>query len=149
MSAERGDSTGALAVRLVYVSTRLGRLGIIPQNILRFVFGVEFPPSTRVGTGLDLRHGARGLVVHDRSVIGNNVVLHHNVTLGARRSGGSAPTLGDGVHVGAGAAILGEVTIGAGATVGAGAIVLTDVPAGAIAVGNPATIRTGTRGFES
>lgn len=138
-----------MAVRLFYLSKRLGRLGVVPQNVLRFVFSVEFPRSTQVGEGLDLRHGARGLVVHDKSIIGSNVVLHHNVTLGARRSGGPAPTLGDEVHVGAGAAILGGITIGAGASIGANAVVLTDVPAGAIAVGNPARILTGTGGFDS
>lgn len=136
-----------MAVRLFYLSVKLGRLGVIPQNVLRFVFGVEFPRSTRVGRGLDLRHGARGLVVHDRSIIGDNVVLHHNVTLGARRSGGPAPTICDEVHVGAGAAILGGITVGARASVGANAVVLTDVPEGAIAVGNPARIVAGSGGF--
>ena len=134
-------------MRLFYLSAKLGRVGVVPQNVLRFVFGVELPRSTRVGSGLDLRHGARGLVVHDRSVIGNDVVLHHNVTLGARHSGGPAPTLADGAHVGAGAAILGDVTVGAGATVGANAVVLSDVPPGAVAVGNPARIVGGSGGF--
>lgn len=142
MGANQTDKTGAVVARLVYASRGRGVLSKVPQLLLRFAFGVEFPPGTVVGAGLDLPHGARGLVVHDRSVIGNDVTLHHNVTLGARRASGPAPVLEDEVNVGAGAAVLGGITVGKGSTIGANAVVLTDVPSGAVAVGNPARIIT-------
>lgn len=140
MVAEHGDKTGAAATRLFYASQRPGIQGKISQLVLRFAFGVELPRETRVGSNLDLPHGARGLVVHQKAIIGNDVTLHHNVTLGTRRGGGPAPTLEDGVNVGAGAAVLGGITIGSGATVGANAVVLVDVPPRGIAVGNPARV---------
>ena len=51
------------------------------------------------------------------------------------------PVIGDGVFVGAGARILGDITVGHGCSVGANAVVLTDVPAGMTAVGVPAAVR--------
>lgn len=140
MAAEHGDKMATTVANLFYASTRIGALGKIPQMILRFVFGVELPRRLQCGERIDLPHGARGLVVHGRAVIGDDVTLHHNVTLGASRGGGPAPTLESGVEVGCGAAILGGITIGKGATIGANAVVLHDVPAGAVAVGNPARI---------
>ena len=47
-------------------------------------------------------------------------------------------TLGDGVHVGAGAVIVQEIHIGAQAVIGAGAVVTANVPAGATVFGVPA-----------
>ena len=46
--------------------------------------------------------------------------------------------LEDGVYVGSGAKILGNITLGAHSKVGANAVVLEDVPAHATAVGLPA-----------
>lgn len=111
------------------------------------VFGAEIPLGTQIGPGLALPH-CRGLVVHAAAAIGPGSTLRHNVTIGVRRSGESAPgvpRLGRGVDVGAGAQILGDIEIGAGARIGAGAIVLCDVPEGGIAVGNPARVITPTR----
>ena len=50
--------------------------------------------------------------------------------------------IGRGVFIGARAIILKGVTIGDRAIIGAGAVVSQDVPPGAIAVGNPAIIKT-------
>jgi serine O-acetyltransferase len=76
-----------------------------------------------------------GIVVHQGTKIGNDVVIGHQVTLGGRDLTGAAPDVEDGVYIGAGAKILGGVRIGRGATVGANAVVTKDVPAGATVVG--------------
>jgi len=67
--------------------------------------------------------------------------LHH-VTLGGTGAveGDRHPKICDGVLIGAGAIILGNITIGAGAKIGAGSIVLIDVPPHTTAVGNPARL---------
>ncbi|MFF8187455.1 serine O-acetyltransferase [Microbacterium sp. NPDC016588] len=140
MVAQNGDKTGALAVKIFYSSKSSRRLGKLHQLVLRFVFGVELPPETTVGKGLDLPHGARGLVVHQGAVLGDYVTLHHNVTIGTRRPGGEAPTLGNNVSVGSGAAVLGSIYVGDGASIGSNSVVLIDVPAGGVAVGNPARV---------
>jgi serine O-acetyltransferase len=76
-----------------------------------------------------------GIVIHSNSRIGEDVVIGHQVTLGGRDLTGAAPSLEDGVYVGAGAKVLGGVRVGRGATVGANAVVTKDVPAGVIVVG--------------
>lgn len=107
---------------------------------VEWLLGVELPAKTSVGAGLRLYHG-QGLVVHDGSIIGRNVVLRQNTSIGVRGEGETAaPVLGDGVDVGANVAIIGPVLVGAGVTIGAGSVVVDNVPAGAVAVGNPARV---------
>ncbi|MFC1453219.1 serine O-acetyltransferase [Verrucomicrobiota bacterium] len=89
------------------------------------------------GPGLVLIH-SDGIVVNSSVRGGRDVKLEHQVTIGAEK--GAAPTLGNGVFIGAGAKIVGGVSIGDGAKVGANAVVLRDVPAGATAVGVPARV---------
>ena len=88
-----------------------------------------------------------GVVIGQTSVVGDDVTLYQNVTLGGLSGGGPSghagrrhPAVGDGVTIGAGATILGDIAIGAGARIGANAVVLQTVPAGATAVGVPARI---------
>jgi len=78
-------------------------------------------------------------VIHKEVVIGSNVTICQNVTVGGRGKAG-APVIEDNVFIGAGACVLGPVRIGNGARIGANAVVLADIPAGAVAVGIPARI---------
>jgi len=89
------------------------------------------------GPGFVLVHSL-GVVINTSVKGGRNVVIEHQVTIGAEK--GLSPVLGDDVFIGAGAKILGAVTIGNGAKVGANAVVLDDVPAGATVAGIPARI---------
>jgi serine O-acetyltransferase len=76
-----------------------------------------------------------GIIIHRSTVIGEDVIIGHQVTMGGRDLTETAPQVGDGVYIGAGAKILGAVRIGRGATVGANAVVTKDVPAAATVVG--------------
>ncbi|CAM5468230.1 serine O-acetyltransferase EpsC [Streptomyces abikoensis] len=100
--------------------------------------GVDIHPGARVGRRLFIDHAA-AVVIGEDAVIGDDVTLYHQVTLGAvgwwrdrRRLPGERrhPTLGDRVVVGAGASVLGPVRIGDDSLIGAHALVTTDVPAG-------------------
>lgn len=81
-----------------------------------------------------------GVVIGETAVVGDDVTLFHNTTLGGRSMshGKRHPTLGDRVVVGAGAKVLGAVWIGDDAQIGANAVVVKDVSAGDVAVGVPA-----------
>lgn len=81
-----------------------------------------------------------GVQIEGRAVIGNDVMICHNVTigLGDSRTSMAAPVIGDGVRIGAGAVIVGGVTVGAGAVIGPNALVVTDVPPGATVFAPPA-----------
>ena len=103
--------------------------------VVEWVLGVELPAQVEAGPGLRIRHG-QGLVVNTGTVLGANVMLRHNVTIGNIRRGPgdttACPVIGDGVEFGAGAVVVGAITIGDGALIGANAVVSTDVPAGAV-----------------
>nr|GEY59301.1 serine acetyltransferase 5-like [Tanacetum cinerariifolium] len=65
---------------------------------------------------------ATGVVIGETAVVGNNVSILHQVTLGGtgKVGGDRHPKIGDGVLIGAGATVLGNVKIGEGAKIGAG-----------------------------
>lgn len=111
------------------------------QNHISEAMGADIHPAARIGEGVMLDHGS-GVVIGETAVVGNNVSMLHGVTLGGsgKEGGDRHPKVGDGVLIGAGAAILGNINIGAGAKVGAGSVVLEDVPNHVTVVGVPARI---------
>ena len=97
--------------------------------------------SAKIGRRLVIEHSG-AIVVHGKTVIGDDCIIRQGVTIGNRRLDRpmDAPHIGNRVNIGAGAKILGAVRIGDDAEIGANAVVIADVPAGAIAVGVPARI---------
>lgn len=137
---------GFLACQAYRVAHRLWKQGrhslsLTIQSRVSEVFHVDIHPAAKIGSGVLFDH-ATGLVVGETATIGNNVSILHNVTLGGTGAvgGDRHPKIGDGVLIGAGATILGNITIGEGAKIGAGSIVLINVPAHTTAVGNPARL---------
>lgn len=101
------------------------------------VIATDIHPAARIGAGFWLDHGL-GFVAGETAVIGENVSIWHNVTLGSTFNNAGPdrhPKIEDGAIIGAGALVLGNITIGAGANIAAGAIVLEDVPKGRVFVG--------------
>jgi serine O-acetyltransferase len=117
-------------------------LSVLYRTLYRAVrnfYGIELPYTAQVGRRVIFEH-QHGIVVHGATVIGDDCIIRHGVTLGIRSLDrlADAPVLGKGVNVGAGAKIIGHVHVGDGAAIGANAVVLEDVPAGRLAVGVPA-----------
>ena len=105
------------------------------------IFGIDIHPAAQIGCGVFIDHG-HAIVVGETAVIGNNVSILHNVTLGGtgKATGDRHPKIGDHVLIGAGAKILGDITIGCGSRVAAGSVVLKDVPAKTTVAGVPAKV---------
>lgn len=111
------------------------------QNRISEVFGVDIHPAARIGSGILLDH-ATGIVIGETSVVEDNVSMLHGITLGGtgKETGDRHPKIRQGVLIGAGASILGNIEIGAGAKVAAGSVVLDPVPPQCTVAGIPARI---------
>lgn len=107
----------------------------------RFLTGIEIHPGARVGRRLFIDHGM-GIVIGETAEIGDDVLLYQGVTLGGtgNERGKRHPTLGNGVVVGAGAKVLGNIHVGDCVKIGAGSVVVKSVPAGSTVVGIPGKV---------
>jgi len=102
-------------------------------------FHVDIHPAARVGRGVFIDHGT-GIVVGETAVIGDEVSMLQDVTVGGAGDGARHPRIGKGAQLFAGAQVLGDVQIGDHAKIAAGSLVMRDVPAGCTAVGVPARL---------
>ena len=104
-------------------------------------FGVDIHPGARMGKGIMIDH-AHSIVIGETAVVGDNVSMLHSVTLGGtgKEDGDRHPKIDDGVMIGAGAKVLGNIRVGACSRIAAGSVVLEDVPPRSTVAGVPARI---------
>jgi serine O-acetyltransferase len=115
-------------------------LALLLQSLSSDTLQVSIHPSASIGTQVFLDH-ATGIIVGAFAVIGDDVTILQNVTIGRKQAlPGRSPRIGRGVLLSAGATILGDVRVGDFAKIGAGALVGHDVPGGYTAVGVPARL---------
>ncbi len=109
---------------------RLKLIARVLSNWSRSATGIEIHPGAKIGRRFFIDHGM-GVVIGESAIIGDDVMLYHDVTIGARGYdlGKRHPTLKNDVIVGAGARILGNITIGEHAVISANSVILKDVPA--------------------
>ena len=114
------------------------------SQITRFYTGIEIHPGATIGRRCFIDHGM-GIVIGETAEIGDDVLLYQGVTLGGtgKDSGKRHPTLGNGVVVGTGAVILGNIRIGDYSKIGAGSVVVRPVPDDSTVVGVPGRIVRG------
>jgi serine O-acetyltransferase len=110
------------------------------------VFQTDINPMARIGRGIFLDH-ATGLVVGATAVIEDNVSMLQDVTLGGtgKVRGDRHPKIRQGVLIGAGAKVLGNIEVGQCARIAAGSVVLEPVPRNTTVAGVPARV-VGTAG---
>ncbi|NOZ32316.1 MAG: serine O-acetyltransferase [Alphaproteobacteria bacterium] len=129
--------------RFAHALYRLGRhdMALYLQSRASQIFQVDINPAARIGQGIMLDHGT-GVVVGETAVIGDHVSILQAVTLGGtgKAGGDRHPKIADGVLIGAGAKILGNITVGTCSRVAAGSVVLRDVPPNSTVAGVPAKI---------
>ncbi|NQW65140.1 MAG: serine O-acetyltransferase [Actinobacteria bacterium] len=109
---------------------RLKLIARVLSNWSRSATGIEIHPGAKIGRRFFIDHGM-GVVIGESAIIGDDVMLYHDVTIGARGYdlGKRHPTLKNDVIVGAGARILGNITIGEHAVISANSVILKDVVA--------------------
>lgn len=111
---------------------------------IRVKYACDFPPTVKFGNGLVLPHLGLGVVIHPRTVIGDNCKIYQHVTIGVKNGGikSNPPIIGNNVTIYANSCVLGDIKVGNNAIIAAGAVVLCNVPDNCIAVGVPAIIKT-------
>lgn len=121
--------------RIYYLSHNLyvkgyRRLAYLLKYLNIFIFRSYIPPEVVIGKRLDMPHGGFGIVLQKETVIGDDAIIFHNVTMA---NGGTR--IGDRVYIGAGAVIIGPVNVGDDVTIGANTVVNFDVPNKSTVVG--------------
>ncbi|MEP6757269.1 MAG: serine O-acetyltransferase, partial [Chthonomonadales bacterium] len=107
----------------------------------RFLTGIEIHPGAQIGRRFFIDHGV-GVVIGETSIVGDDVLMYHQVTLGGTSTSRVKrhPTIGNGVLIGMGAKIIGAITIGNNCRIGANAVVNKDIPDDCTVVGVPGRI---------
>lgn len=116
-------------------------IGRIISGIAQFLTSIDIHPAATIGRRVFIDHGF-GVVIGETSIIGDDVLIYQQVTLGgvSLNKGKRHPTIGSGCVIGGGAKILGNITIGENCKIGANSVVIKDVPSYSTAVGVPARI---------
>lgn len=111
------------------------------SQLNRFITSIEIHPGAKIGRRFFIDHGV-GVVIGETAVIGDDVLMYHQVTLGGTSLERTKrhPTIGNGVLLSMGAKILGPITIGDHCKIGANAVVNKDIPPNCTVVGIPGRI---------
>jgi serine O-acetyltransferase len=108
------------------------------RKLFVLVTHISLHPNAEIGPGLLIPH-VGPLHVFPLARIGADCSILQVCTIGAGSKPGG-PQIGDHVELGCHSCVLGPVRIGDGVRVGAGAVVVGDVPAWSTAVGVPARV---------
>jgi serine O-acetyltransferase len=134
-------SPGLHAIWMHRVANKIWKLGgRIPARMLsnwaKFLTGIEIHPGATIGRRFVIDHGM-GVVIGETSIIGDDVLIYHGVTLGGKENSAvdRHPIIGSHVVIGAGAKIIGRITIGDNCYIGANTVVTKNVPSGSTVVG--------------
>lgn len=113
------------------------------SQITRLLTGIEIHPGAKIGKNIFIDHG-HGVVIGETAIIGNNVTIYHQVTLGGKgheKGSKRHPTIGNECIIGTGAKLIGNIQIGDRCKIGANAVVLKDIPHNSTVVGVPGDIK--------
>lgn len=119
------------------------KVPLLPKLIkgtIRIVFSAVIPFSAEIKKGTKFGYQGLGIVIHSKSVIGENCIISQGVTIGGTSKKQGTPLIGNNVLIGAGAKILGPIKIGDNVVIGANSVVLSDIPSNSLVVGSPARV---------
>lgn len=133
------------AIKLYRISNFCYRnkIPLLPKIIkllIFFMYNSSVPHQAKIGKGTILGYGGIGVVIHKRTVIGENCTIGTGVTIGGKSGHFEVPEIGDNVYISTGAKVLGPIKIGNNAIIGANAVVIKNVPKNAIVAGVPSKI---------
>lgn len=115
-------------------------IAALGRFLIRVIFSADIPYNLTIGKGTRFPHCALGSLFHPSSIIGENCIILHGVTIGGKEGRNGLPKVGNNVKIGAHSIILGNITIGDHSIIGAGSVVIKDVEPYSIVAGNPAKL---------
>lgn len=141
---ERGVTKVLYKLYLINRFLYLKKVPLIPKfltAIIRLIFSAYIPPSAKIGTCL-FGYGGLGIVIHNEAIIGDQVIIGTNVTIGGKseKTRGEVPVIGNRVYIASGAKILGGISIGDNSIIGANAVVMHNVPRNSMVGGIPGKV---------
>lgn len=104
------------------------------------LYNSSIPYRAKIGRGTVFAYGGMGVVIHERSVIGEDCIIGQQVTIGGKSGARSPPIIGNRVYIAAGAKIIGDIKIGNNCVIGANSVVMADIPDNSVVAGVPARI---------
>lgn len=127
-------------------------LAYLYRSWIYLIHNSYIPPQAEIGKGTLFGYKGIGVIVHANAKVGEDCNIGSNVTIGG--GGGrsnkritdfdklrrNVPVIGNRVHIGTGAKVIGPIVIGDDVVIGANAVVINDVPSGAVVGGVPAKI---------
>ena len=119
------------------------KIPILPRflhYLIFLIYNSNIPSSVKIGKGTVFGHAGISVVIHERTVIGDNCTLCQCITIGGRSKQYNVPVIGNRVYIGAGARVIGPITIGNNVIIGPNAVVISDVPDNCSVGGIPAKI---------
>ena len=94
--------------------------------------------NSKISSVPSFPHGILSIFISDSAVIGKKCTIYQQVTIGSNRKKGhkryGAPKIGDGVFIGAGAVLIGNIKVGNNCKIAAGATVAKDLSDGTTVV---------------
>ncbi len=112
----------------------------IIQGIIFLVYNSYIPYKCEIGESTRFGYGGMGVVIHERSKIGQNCIISQQVTIGGRSKKIDVPVIGNNVYMGAGSKVLGPIKVGNNVVIGANAVVIEDIQDNTAVAGVPAKI---------
>ena len=146
---------GLFAIVNYRVAHKLHNLGFkifarMIMGFVQFVANIDIHPAAIIGRRVFIDHGV-GVVIGETAILKDDITIYQGATLGgvSLEKIKRHPTIENGVVIGAGAKILGNIKIGANAKIGANSVVIKDIPPDCTAIGIPAKIIQKGRSKES